>query len=68
MPTSVQRYTTNYAALMPANAEAAVCVMLLHTMLMSVESTALPWTSDLIFLTVVSNVCEEDTLLKCVKF
>lgn len=68
MPTSVQHYTTNYAALMPANAEAAVCVMLLHTMLMSVESTALPWTSDLIFLTVVSNVCEVDTLLKCVKF
>lgn len=67
MPTSVQDCTTNYVALMPANVAAAVCVTLLHTMLTSVASMALLWTSDLIFLTVVSNVSGMETLLKTCK-
>lgn len=64
MPTSVQDYTTNYVALMPANVAVAVCVTLLHTMLMSVASMAFLWISDLIFLTVVSNASRIETLLK----
>lgn len=66
MPTSVQDYTTSYAASMHANAEAAVCVMLWHTMLTSVASTGSSLTSDPIFLTVVSNICRMEYLLeKC---
>lgn len=64
MPTSVQDYTTNYVALMPANVAAAVCVTLLHTMLTSVASMVFLWTSDLIFLTVVSNASRMETVLK----
>lgn len=67
MPTSVQDYTTSYAASMHANAEAAVCVMLWHTMLTSVASTGSSLTSDLIFLTVVSNVCRTEYLLEMCK-
>lgn len=64
MPTSAQDYTTSYAALTRANAEAVVCVMLWRTMLMSVASMGSSLTSDLIFLTVVSNVCRIEYILE----
>lgn len=67
MPTSVQDYTTSNVALMRANAEAAVCVMLWHTMLTCVASMGSSLTSDLIFLTVVSNVCRMEHLLEMSK-
>ena len=66
-PTSVQDYTTSYAASTRANAEVAVCVMLWHTMLMPVASMGLLLTSDLIFLTVVSNICRTEYLLEMCK-
>lgn len=67
MPTSAQDYTTSYVALMHANVEAAVCVVPWHTTLMSVANTGLSLTSDLIFLTVVSNVCGRGYLLEICK-
>lgn len=67
MPTSAQDYTTSYAASTRANVEAAACVMLWRTMLTSVASTGLSLTSDLIFLTVVSNVCRTEYLLEMCK-
>lgn len=67
MRTSAQDYTTSSAALRRANAEAAVCVTLWHTTLTSVASTGWSLTSDLIFLTVVSNVCRMEYLLEMCK-
>lgn len=67
MHISVQDYTTSSAASRRANAEAAVYVMLWHTMLTSVASTGWSLTSDLIFLTVVSNVCRMLYLLEMCK-
>jgi len=66
-PTSVQDYTTSYAASTRANVEAAVCVMLWHTMLTSVASTGSLLTSDLVFLTVVSNISRMEYLLEMYK-
>lgn len=64
MPTSVQGYTTSSAALTRANVEAAAYATLWRTMLMSVASTASSLTSDLMFLTVVSNISMMEYLLE----
>lgn len=62
--TSVQDYTTSCAVLMPVNVEAAVCVMHLHTMPISVASMELLLISDLMFHTAVSNICKRRIVLE----
>lgn len=55
MSTSAQDYTTSGAALMLANVGAAVCAVLLHTILTYAASMELLLTSDLMSHTVVSH-------------